>query len=402
MNARWLLLMLTASCAAPGWVDAPPRVAGQVVGVGHASTSSAADRRALVHAALALEMHVERIFKDEDAQQDQHVRAQIQAHTERALRKVRIHERWYDSSQQKHWSLVLADRPHPVPRASAPKPAVSPMDASLTLALQRLLGSPRKIQRLTIGAIAFGDARGPTTPLGWFLRERLLGIARAEYQVPTRTRGLYAVAQTTLIEVPSVKIDGFYTETPEAIQLTLSSPGSGRAQARILKAQLPRSLARRPEQLEAFLAQRRLVEALARRARGQAPISIEVDRGEGAAYFVGEKLRLLFKTQARCHLRLFHVSALGGWRQIFPNRFHEEGWVEVDEGLVWPTLEEGFAYEVRAPLGAELIVAVASPRPLALGKVSEDLEQLAEVFGLERGTEIGWTSYTVLGPMLGR
>ena len=88
-------------------------------------------------------------------------------------------------------------------------------------------------------------------------------------------------------------------------------------------------------------------------------IEVWVDRGNGAVYSLGETLEISFRSERDCYLKLYHVSAAGEVRLIFPNTFCAENLVRANVVYRIPG-DDAFEFVMTPPLGSEIIKAVAS------------------------------------------
>ena len=74
----------------------------------------------------------------------------------------------------------------------------------------------------------------------------------------------------------------------------------------------------------------------------------------------GEELMVHFRSERNCWLNLFHVACDGSVQLIFPNRWHPDGFVRGGRGYAIPSEEMNFKFEISAPYGADMILAVAT------------------------------------------
>ena len=427
MKFRWSSILLSCGllgCAgAPPWVHRKPLVQGKIIGVGSAKSPRSADMAALVDAAQTVEAFVESRFESRatsaGGREDQSIRHVVRVSTARALRNAQTIERWLDEDAGAYWSLVQVNAPAPPNedlKASQSPPVVdtSAMDRALSTALGRLLEGVdlRLGPRVTVGAIAFQRPGGPSAPLGWLLRSRLLHIARRDYRAKTRTRGLYAAPDSELIVVPSLQIDGHYTLEKGLLQVHLSIIGEAfqrSERVELSEHQVPPGYPAQPERLDHYARSAEAIESMAATLQPQKDLSfrVEVDRGEGATYAVGDVLRLRMTISEPCALRLFHVDSVGGWTQIFPNRHHPSSVVNRRGVLVWPGPIEDFRFRVARPLGPEMIVALVKPLGSQRGEAlaTRGAMTQAEVQRLAKrldqggdGVAVAWTTFTVFDP----
>ncbi|MFT5286841.1 MAG: hypothetical protein ACI8TQ_003015 [Planctomycetota bacterium] len=122
---------------------------------------------------------------------------------------------------------------------------------------------------------------------------------------------------------------------------------------------LPSNVVVAPVQLD------RVVNALAKFREGQTKNAFEIklwtDRGDGAVYNVGDSMRIHFRAEADCYVRIFHLSADDELQMIYPNP--HSGSEMVKAGQVNTFGEDDYEFTLEEPLGTELIYAVASTKP---------------------------------------
>jgi len=88
----------------------------------------------------------------------------------------------------------------------------------------------------------------------------------------------------------------------------------------------------------------------------------------GATVRVGDLVKFRFRAAKACYLTLVEVTPEGVVQVLFPNRYHPENrpvrphqWYEI------PSPEMGFEIEAAPPVGQEMVVALATEKPLELG-----------------------------------
>lgn len=80
-----------------------------------------------------------------------------------------------------------------------------------------------------------------------------------------------------------------------------------------------------------------------------------------AHYVAGEKLVVRLHASESVYVRLYHKSADNHISQIFPNRFRTDNFVRGGEAVLLPGPGDAFSFDMSAPFGTEIIIAVASP-----------------------------------------
>lgn len=109
-----------------------------------------------------------------------------------------------------------------------------------------------------------------------------------------------------------------------------------------------------------------LVQALAE-AVESIRLSVNVDRGEGGAYRIGEELTVLVSVDRPVWLRLYHIQADGTAELIWPNNHDFKQWIPAGADQRIPAADDRYSFTIRPPLGKESILAFASTRPFLPG-----------------------------------
>lgn len=88
----------------------------------------------------------------------------------------------------------------------------------------------------------------------------------------------------------------------------------------------------------------------------------------GATVHVGDLVKFRFRAAKACYLTLVEITPEGAVQVLFPNRYHPENrpvrpnqWYEI------PSPGMGFEIEAAPPVGQEMVVALATEKPLDLG-----------------------------------
>jgi len=92
-------------------------------------------------------------------------------------------------------------------------------------------------------------------------------------------------------------------------------------------------------------------------------VDIEVDKGDGAVYHVGELLTVHVKCERDGYLTIFDMTADGEVYIIFPNQYHPDNFLKAGE-LTIPGASDPFLFEVDLPEGTETLVAVLTEEPV--------------------------------------
>lgn len=89
-------------------------------------------------------------------------------------------------------------------------------------------------------------------------------------------------------------------------------------------------------------------------------VRIWVDKGCGSTYKIGEQMVVNVQCNKDCYLRLFHTSAEGETKMIFPNFVDLNNRLEKEKVYSIGGESYGFQFDITEPVGLEMITAVAS------------------------------------------
>lgn len=117
------------------------------------------------------------------------------------------------------------------------------------------------------------------------------------------------------------------------------------------------------------LARARDLKLVGQSSPGGLKVSIATDRGQGAAYRVGESLEILVSVNMDAYVRLFHVDGAGVIQLIWPNVYGgAEGLIRAGETVRLPGPSDPFRFLLSPPYGTEFIKAIASTEPFTVGQ----------------------------------
>lgn len=112
-------------------------------------------------------------------------------------------------------------------------------------------------------------------------------------------------------------------------------------------------------------------------------LNAELNHCDGM-YKIGDKLELRFSSPTKdAHVHLFSIGPDGKICLIWPNDYHPENKVKQGETVQFPTPGSNLAFRVQAPVGKELLVLLATERPLNL-RDAEESRKLAEFLELAK------------------
>lgn len=127
---------------------------------------------------------------------------------------------------------------------------------------------------------------------------------------------------------------------------------------------IPASVSIKPSSTELGRAQE--LARLGVATNGGLTVSVSTDRGSGAAYRDGEKLKVMVTVNKDAFVRLYHVDAAGFIQLIWPNPWDGgNGLLKAGQTASLPPSGEPFVFLLQPPYGLEFLKAVASTRPFA-------------------------------------
>jgi hypothetical protein len=113
---------------------------------------------------------------------------------------------------------------------------------------------------------------------------------------------------------------------------------------------------------------------LASGKKSEFEVKVWVDKSNASTYTVGEHLRIHFKAEKDCYVKLYHVDARGTVQLIFPNNEDKDN--EIKAGVVYTIPQKGKPVVITEPLGTEFIKAIASTAPMKAENAFEPLGRL--------------------------
>jgi hypothetical protein len=110
-------------------------------------------------------------------------------------------------------------------------------------------------------------------------------------------------------------------------------------------------------------------------------------RGESCTYALGEKLGFYVLLDRPAFLYLVHVDASGSVQLLLPNPWQAQVRYDSRKTMAFPDAKSGFDFTATKPLGAEVILAVATEKPLeCLGGIADGFKELGVVGGKKLGS----------------
>jgi len=95
-------------------------------------------------------------------------------------------------------------------------------------------------------------------------------------------------------------------------------------------------------------------------------VAVSTDRGKGAVYREGEKMRIFVSVSRNAYLKVYHVDSGGKVQLIWPNRFGSgDGFARAGAAIQIPANGAPFSFVMTPPFGTEFIKVVAATKPFA-------------------------------------
>jgi Domain of unknown function (DUF4384) len=178
----------------------------------------------------------------------------------------------------------------------------------------------------------------------------------------TRSRGGLIREEKT--EVPgqtNVILSGDYRESPDKsiVYVTLRLEEDNGSRVSEAEIALNRSAIRLPIEPE----NKTKIEAISDDIDGLSTpnkdfrIDLWIDRGNGGVYRSGEELRVMFKTDLECYLRVIYIDVEGNRILMYPTE--RDSQERLRAGTVYD-LHQNNKYTIQPPFGSEMIIAFAS------------------------------------------
>jgi hypothetical protein len=112
-------------------------------------------------------------------------------------------------------------------------------------------------------------------------------------------------------------------------------------------------------------------------------IYVWVDKGEGAAYYPGEKIKVYFRASRDCYVVLYNIDTKGYVNLLYPSDDHDDSYVEGGRTYRIPDPFDDYDLTVDGPEGTEYIQAMASYDPIDLPNLpglSEKYDYNGEIY----------------------
>jgi hypothetical protein len=119
-------------------------------------------------------------------------------------------------------------------------------------------------------------------------------------------------------------------------------------------------------------------------------LDVWVDKPDPPIYHIGEAVTMHFRSERDCHLILLNVDTEGYVTLMFPNRYHPDDQIRGGKTYTIPTKEMGFRIEIEGSPGRELVMALATTKPLSekIFKPQNPPELFPDLTGANLGTTL--------------
>jgi len=109
-------------------------------------------------------------------------------------------------------------------------------------------------------------------------------------------------------------------------------------------------------------------------------VEVWVDKGEGATYYPGEKIKVYFQASRDCYMVIYNIDTRGYVHLLYPYDPGDDPYVEGGRVYRIPDRFDEYDLTVDGPSGVEYIQAVASLEPLLLPNFPGGYEYDGEIY----------------------
>lgn len=95
-------------------------------------------------------------------------------------------------------------------------------------------------------------------------------------------------------------------------------------------------------------------------------IDVWIDKGEGAVYHPGEKIKVFFQTSEDCYVSIYNIDTRGYVNILYPYDYSDPQWVFGGKIYRIPNRYDDYQLRVDGPEGTEYIQAICSTKPIHL------------------------------------
>jgi len=315
--------------------------------------------RALDELCCQLSVSVKSQFKESLSQQgdfdEQHVASSLFVSTRKTLSGIKEKAKWTDSKKQRYWVLVVIDRKNADRQVKQQKFINEVVDRLENRQDEILKGTKEIANILNRNMKAFDDRMAQlqnllkaiekkTDASGESTRKEYAGIRnQIEKLEKTRKQHLSKIESTQ--QQQSQKIDELISQNKEFKNLLSRIAGNIKN--------------------DYFLA---LTDDDLKHSSGSRSfkVRIESEKGQGADYYNGEKIKFKIKATRDCYIKVIYLSCAGKGRKtqtintlLFPNVHDQNNRLKAGQVKIIGKLGE---LEVQPPFGKDVITVIASER----------------------------------------
>ena len=291
--------------------------------------------------------------------EEEHIASSLFISTRKVLSGVREKDKWTDTRRQRHWVLLVIDRAKADQQVEQQKFINEVVDRLEHKQDEVLTGIKQITSLLETNMQVYQDRMNQ-------LEDLLQTIDTKIEASGDRTKEAYA----------SLRQDVMHLET------------SRKAYEKVLA----QSEERQSRQIEALIAQNKELKVLMRRlaekieadyflaladddirfkhADSNFQVKIEPDKGQGADYHDGEKVRFLVRASKGCYVKVIYIANKNeGSKEekkinimLFPNEHDQDNWIDAGETKVIGRLGE---LEIQPPFGKDIVTVIASEQQFA-------------------------------------
>jgi len=315
--------------------------------------------RALDDLCYQLSVSVKSVFKESLSQQgdfdEQHVASSLFVSTRKTLSGIKEKAKWTDSKKQRYWVLVVIDRKNADRQVKQQKFINEVVDRLENRQEEILKGTKKIANILNRNMKAFDDRmvqlqnllkeiEKKTDASGESTRKEYADI-RSQIEQLERTRKQHLSNIESTQQQQSQKIDELISQNKEFKNLLNHIAGSIKN--------------------DYFLA---LTDDDVKHGSGNRSfkIRIESEKGQGADYYNGEKIKFRIKATRDCYIKVIYLSTAGEGRKaqtintlLFPNVHDQNNRLRAGETKIIGKLGE---LEVQPPFGKDVITVIASEK----------------------------------------
>jgi len=368
----FLVALPVVAAYPPGWINAHKDGSLKLSGVYHGVSFAGfegdtpgydilrlAKDRALNELCYQLAVSVKSQFKESLSQQgnfdEQHVASSLFVSTRKTLSGIKEKAKWTDSKKHRYWVLVVIDRKNADRQVKQQKFLNEVVDRLENRQDEILKGTREIANILNRNMKAFDDRmvqlqnllkeiEKKTDASGKNTRKEYDDI-RNQIEQLERTRRQHLSSIESTQQQQSQKIDGLISQNKEFKNLLNRIAGSIKNDYFLA---LTDDDVKHSGKSHSF------------------KVRIESDKGQGADYYNGEKIKFKLRATGDCYIKVIYLSCAGKGRKtqtintlLFPNVHDQNNRLKAGETKVIGKLEE---LEIQPPFGKDVITVIASDK----------------------------------------